>query len=241
MKVLHPVFGYVRIKEHGTTHRISARWVGQELWVTMPKGLSEAEYNRFLDRAKDKLLSLRPAPMHAIGHIIDGPLADFTIAVSTDISRDARIDVRMQNVLRGKSANYTIYIRNEITTAGIDNAPVQDFINRNVLIAARHATTAFVLPIARRLAEEVGVSPVEWKVKDAKTRLGSCSSSRVITLSPRLIFLPEELRDYIIYHELAHLSEMNHSAAFHRLCNRYCRGRETEYIARVKSFRFPVF
>ena len=55
-----------------------------------------------------------------------------------------------------------------------------------------------------------------------------------------LVFLPTHLRDYIIYHELAHLSEMNHSPRFHALCDAYCRGNESRYIRELNSFRWPV-
>lgn len=34
---------------------------------------------------------------------------------------------------------------------------------------------------------------------------------------------------------------MNHSAAFHMICDSYCGGREDEYRAAVKAFDFPVF
>ena len=53
--------------------------------------------------------------------------------------------------------------------------------------------------------------------------------------------MPADLRRFVVCHELAHLSEMNHSAAFHRLCDSYLGGREAELNRAVKAFRFPVF
>jgi len=54
------------------------------------------------------------------------------------------------------------------------------------------------------------------------------------------VFLTRELREYIICHELAHLREMNHSAAFHRLCDSYLGGREASLEKKLREYRWPV-
>lgn len=55
-----------------------------------------------------------------------------------------------------------------------------------------------------------------------------------------LVFLPLELSDYVIYHELAHLTEMNHSPRFHALLDSYLGGREAELVRKLKGFVWPV-
>lgn len=49
---------------------------------------------------------------------------------------------------------------------------------------------------------------------------GSCSTNRIVNLSTRLLFAPDDVIDYIIVHELAHLEEMNHSDRFWALVER---------------------
>jgi predicted metal-dependent hydrolase len=52
-------------------------------------------------------------------------------------------------------------------------------------------------------------------VGDPQRRWGSCSSRGVIRYSWRLILMPTDVRRSIVAHEVAHLSHMNHSPAFH--------------------------
>ncbi len=51
-------------------------------------------------------------------------------------------------------------------------------------------------------------------IKNHKARWGSCSIRNNINFNYRIIFLSQELADYIIVHELCHLKEMNHSRKF---------------------------
>jgi predicted metal-dependent hydrolase len=62
---------------------------------------------------------------------------------------------------------------------------------------------------------------VRW-VTNQRGRWGSCSpDDRTIRLSERLRDMPIWVSDYVLLHELAHLIEPNHSAAFWRLVARY--------------------
>ncbi len=54
-------------------------------------------------------------------------------------------------------------------------------------------------------------------IKDQKTRWGSCSRRRNLNFNYKIMFLPDELRDYVIVHELCHLGEFNHSKNFWNL------------------------
>jgi len=59
-------------------------------------------------------------------------------------------------------------------------------------------------------------------IKNQKTRWGSCSTNHNINLNLRLMMTPPDAIDYIIIHELCHLTHMNHSKAFWDLVGVYC-------------------
>ena len=62
----------------------------------------------------------------------------------------------------------------------------------------------------------------EWRVKDMKTRWGSCNiTKKRIWLNLKLIQYPPECLEYVILHELIHLRVPNHSAAFYAELDRY--------------------
>jgi hypothetical protein len=71
------------------------------------------------------------------------------------------------------------------------------------------------------LAEQAGLRVGRVAVRDQGTRWGSCSARRVVSLNWRLVLLPVALHDYVIWHELAHLTEMNHSENYWNLLRAY--------------------
>jgi predicted metal-dependent hydrolase len=74
-----------------------------------------------------------------------------------------------------------------------------------------------LLLLQGRCAEFAGIMGVAYgniRVNKAKTRWGSCTAKGDINFTYRLLFVPQELIDYVVVHELAHLKEMNHSPRF---------------------------
>lgn len=63
-------------------------------------------------------------------------------------------------------------------------------------------------------AKQMGVMPAAVKINSAKTRWGSCSAQKNVNYSWRLVMAEDDVIDYVVVHELAHLAEMNHSDKF---------------------------
>ncbi len=66
------------------------------------------------------------------------------------------------------------------------------------------------------MAETHDLKLTHVTVRDMQSRWGSCTSSGRISLCWRLIMAPDDVRTYVVAHELAHLAHMNHSPSFWR-------------------------
>ena len=66
----------------------------------------------------------------------------------------------------------------------------------------------------RHYAEQLGRPVSAVQIRDQKRRWGSCDSKGIIRLNWRLVGADPALIDYVCAHEVAHLAEPNHSAAF---------------------------
>ena len=86
----------------------------------------------------------------------------------------------------------------------------------------RNEAEPFFVQRSAHYAPLLKVSPRSIKLSKAKTQWGSCTVRGSVRLNVQLIQLPPRLIDYVVVHELAHLREMNHSAAFWRVVESAC-------------------
>lgn len=102
----------------------------------------------------------------------------------------------------------------------------QDLQDRDYVSNVQAALFSWYKTQARRVLQDkldkqsnrMQVAFQSFRLKEQKTRWGSCSSKGNINLNWRIIMAPDEAIDYIVIHELAHLTHLNHSEYFwHRV------------------------
>lgn len=81
---------------------------------------------------------------------------------------------------------------------------------------ARKEITSLALPMAAAIGKSVG----RVRLKDTRSRWGSCSAHGDLAFSWRLVLAPGHVLAYVVAHEVAHLEQMNHSEAFWRVVGR---------------------
>jgi predicted metal-dependent hydrolase len=81
-----------------------------------------------------------------------------------------------------------------------------------------------VVAASERHAARLGVRIGRITLRDPRSRWGSCTPSGDLMYSWRLVMAPPPVLDYVAAHEVAHIAELNHSAAFWAVVGRLMPG-----------------
>jgi len=125
--------------------------------------------------------------------------------------RDLRLVVR--DVDRSRVASDTFVLARD----NVDEAGVQDALEA---LYRRKARSVFESRIDH-YADEMGVTPGKLELRNQRTRWASCSFQRTLSFNWRLIMTPDNVIDYVVVHELAHLREKNHTRLFWNIVREY--------------------
>jgi predicted metal-dependent hydrolase len=81
----------------------------------------------------------------------------------------------------------------------------------------RRAARAEIEPRLQQACTFAGTSYSKLTIRGQRTRWASCSRTGAMSFNWRLLLAPEEILDYVIWHEVCHLEVMDHSPRFWRL------------------------
>jgi len=74
-----------------------------------------------------------------------------------------------------------------------------------------------IIPLTKKWAKIMGIAPEHISFRYSKNRWGSCSSTNRISFNYHLVKLSSSLIEYVVIHELAHITFENHSKDFWKL------------------------
>lgn len=142
--------------------------------------------------------------------------------------------------------NFTVSMRDETvviacpTHADFTTDRVRTLVKNAVMRAMRKKAEEYLPPLVQYWSSLFDLPYNKVTISKARSRWGSCSSKRDISLSFYLMLLPAHLMDYVILHELAHTREMNHGPEFWELLNQLTDGKALALRKELRMHR-PVF
>ena len=221
---------YVELRRGMTSVRFAYQPDGH-LLMRAPLGVKVSDLQRMVDLNREQLRRL-PRP-EGVSFRFDQVIECYK----------CRVVIEVQSRMPGYILNHwdgdTLHLQPHETADLTDNGVIRT-ISHVIGRAMEAQAHMALLPFANQVAQELGLNPAGFEVGRGMRKLGHCTTKKVIQLSRNLMFLPEPLIRYIICHELAHLTHMNHSPQFHALCNQYCGGKEKELEQQLRQFRFPI-
>jgi len=119
----------------------------------------------------------------------------------------------VENFLQEKAQ----WILTQITRAKLNSANLAKPLTRRDYLNNREKARSLITERVEYLNQFYNFKYKQINIRDQKTRWGSCSRNGGLNFNFRLLYLEENVRDYVIVHELCHLKEFNHSEKFWKL------------------------
>lgn len=180
---------------------------GRGAKVTTPAHVSDEEVSSFLNKNRN-WIAVRLARMPKAGAPGDGTMILFQGTQHKVTHLDRPRGIVEAKLVAGEP---TLLVPGDVEHMA---RRVVDFMKRQ---ARKNLDMAVV-----KHAASLGVQPKSMRITDSKTRWGSCSSTRTLSFSWRIIMAPAPVLNYLAAHEVAHLREMNHSQQFWDLVEDIC-------------------
>lgn len=199
----------VRVVDNPRATRLTLRIVpgGQALRLTTPPHVSDSQIDAFLDRNRT-WVETRIARLPETVELRDGVTISF-LGVGHEI---VFVD-KLRGVVEPVQINGNPVLR--IPGEGPSRG-------RKLLAFMKKEARDRLDKAVNRHATAIGVRPRAIRITDTASRWGSCSTTRTLSFSWRIVMAPPEVLDYLAAHEVAHLQEMNHGNAFWELVQMLC-------------------
>ena len=226
-KEYHPVYGEIKINISLRARRIILRARNGIIEVTLPSRATRSDLVKALDKHGEKLLAdcrkSTPATINS-----DYRIESENFCFSLSPHPGDRYFIRYE----GKRATLFYPHRAEFS-----DSKVQELLRKVRETALRRIAKEYLPQRLQLLAVKHGFSYRAVSLRSSRTRWGSCSNKRNISLSIYLQLLPTHLSDYVMLHELCHTMEMNHQPPFWALMDKVTAGEARRLRNELKGFR----
>lgn len=91
--------------------------------------------------------------------------------------------------------------------------PVHDRMKKLVALLKQYSKQVMT-SLTEHVSHTTGLCYSQLKISSARSRWGSCNKTGGLSYSFRIAFLPLDLIEYIVVHELCHTKHFNHSVRF---------------------------
>ena len=141
--------------------------------------------------------------------------------MSIQITRQMEVVVRAPNAMSRREIDRLVGERTAWIEKNLEK--MRTIVEGSPALSAAEADTLWrrareILPgRVAHYAASLGLSPTGIKITSATTRFGSCSAKNSLCFSYHLMRYPMEAVDYVVVHELAHITHKNHGPAFYAL------------------------
>ena len=144
-------------------------------------------------------------------------------SIGLEVRPDGRVILRMPNRLPKRDAlaflqSKEAWLRKAVAQVeareSFAEAAGLEPLTEEELSALTKAARAYFTEKCAWLAPVVGVDYGRISIRHQKTRWGSCSSKGNLNFNCLMMLAPEDVRDYVVVHELCHLWVSGHSKAF---------------------------
>lgn len=234
----HQRLGIVKVMVQRNMRSIALSWRADCLVAKMPPGVPVDYFMQLLEANTDKLLAARSSLTWRGEQIAAG--GQLTVGSATVRFEHGDCHGSHPAELLRDRTDPKLYIFRLSQQYQYGSTEAVTLIRRLVMRLAYLEMLAKLRTHIMPIAERLGVTVKAWRVGRGRGQLGRCTADHIITISCYCIFLPDRLLDFVVCHELAHISHPDHSAAFHECCNRYCDGQEKQLHRELKAYAFPI-
>jgi predicted metal-dependent hydrolase len=204
---------YLTVRESGRARRLILQLVPPHtLEVVVPRGTRPRAVEAFVRENRGWIERARAELAKRLGG--DGETLPRRVRLAA-IGRDAEISYDFRAERRPRLSDDGAHVRVTCAAEAPDRALA--------LLRAwfvREART-HLRPWLLREARVVGEFPDRVQLRLQRTRWGSCSTRRTVSLNAALLLIEPAVVRYLMVHELCHLRWLNHSGRYWRLVERF--------------------